>query len=99
MDETERAIAELRGEVATFDMRLRAHRHLLAELLAFMPDRSWLARLTAAADVHEAREKEPLSAAIYREELDAIAALAAHRAARPLGFRARLGRMFAGRRG
>jgi hypothetical protein len=79
MDEadSQSAIAELRRIVAELELQLKAHRHVIAEVAAITGDLSWLARLTSFADEHERALDEPLSAQCYRDELDAIAELAA----------------------
>lgn len=81
MDKRDKLIAELAGAVAELEARSDVHRALLVELLAVIPDRSWLERLTAAADADERAHATPLAAAALRAELDEIAILVERRRA------------------
>ena len=60
------------GHVISLDGVRLAHRHVLAELLARLPDSAFVAELIAGADATEAEPGEMRRMAAYRSELDTL---------------------------
>lgn len=60
------------GHVISLDGVRLAHRHLLAELLARLPDSDFVDELIAGADATEAEPGEMRRMAAYRSELDTL---------------------------
>lgn len=61
------------GHVISLDGVRMAHRHVIAELLARLPDSDFVDELIAGADVNEAEPGEMRRLAAYRAELEALA--------------------------
>jgi hypothetical protein len=60
------------GHVISLDGVRLAHRHVLAELLARLPDSGFVDELIAGADVTESEPGEMRRMAAYRSELDTL---------------------------
>lgn len=60
------------GHVISLDGVRLAHRHVLAELLARLPDSEFVDELIAGADATESEPGEMRRMAAYRSELDTL---------------------------
>ena len=61
------------GHVISLDGVRMAHRHVIAELMARLPDSDFVDELIAGADVNDPEPAEVRRMAAYRAELEALA--------------------------
>ncbi|MEG3177598.1 hypothetical protein U1872_15260 [Sphingomonas sp. RB3P16] len=71
-DRLNKLLESFMGHVISLDGVRLAHRHMLAELLARLPNSDFVDELIAGADATEAEPGEMRRMAAYRSELDTL---------------------------
>lgn len=71
-DRLNKLLESFMGHVISLDGVRLAHRHVLAELLARLPDSGFVDELIAGADATESEPGEMRRMAAYRAELDTL---------------------------